>query len=85
MTAGESENTEPGKSLIYRDAHKSLARPWQETSYSNQDLKHYTKNYGEQTTGIYLEYSFFPSKVGLKTYQHPGITSQHTATFVRSA
>jgi len=27
----------------YRDAEKSLARPWKETSYSNQDLQYYTK------------------------------------------
>ena len=38
---------------IYRGADKSLARPWTETSYSNQDLQHYTKTYGVQTTGIY--------------------------------
>jgi len=34
-------------------ADKSLARPWKETSYSDQDLQHSTKNYGVQTTGTY--------------------------------
>ena len=34
-------------------AEKSLARPWKETSQSDQDLKYSTKNYGVQTTGIY--------------------------------
>jgi len=28
---------------MYRAADKSLARPWKETSYSDQDLQHYTK------------------------------------------
>jgi len=39
--------------IYYRGADKSLARPWKETSYSDQDLQHYTKTYGVQTTGIY--------------------------------
>jgi len=34
-------------------ADKFLSRPWKESSYSDQDLQHYTKNYGVQTTGIY--------------------------------
>ena len=38
---------------LYRSADKSLAQPWKETSYSDQDLQHYTKTYGLQTTGIY--------------------------------
>jgi len=29
----------------YRNADKSLARPWKETSCSDQDLQHYTKTY----------------------------------------
>ena len=33
-------------------ADKSLARPWNETSYSDQDLQHYTKTYGVKTAGI---------------------------------
>ena len=33
-----------------RDADKSLALPWKETSYSDQDSQHYTKTYGVQTT-----------------------------------
>ena len=37
----------------YSDANKSLALPWKETSYNDQDLQHYTKTYGVQTTGIY--------------------------------
>ena len=41
------------KKCLYRCADKSLAWPWKETSYSDQDLKHYTKTYGVQTTGIY--------------------------------
>jgi len=38
---------------LYRGADKSLARPWKETSYSDQDLQHCTKTYGVHTTGIY--------------------------------
>ena len=38
----------------YRSAGKSLARPWKETNYSDQDLQHYTKTYGVQTTAIYF-------------------------------
>jgi len=37
----------------YRGADKSLARPWKETSYSDQDLQHNTKTYGVQTAAIY--------------------------------
>ena len=33
----------------YRGADKSLARPWKETSYSDQDLQHYTKTYFSNT------------------------------------
>ena len=67
-----------------RGADKSLARPWKETSYSDQDLQHYTKTYGVQTTAIYScclyaiiswysavslgRSSLFPSSVGLRTY-----------------
>ena len=38
----------------YRGADKSSARPWKETNYSDQGLKHYTKTYGVQTTEIYI-------------------------------
>ena len=38
----------------YRGADKSLARPWKKTSYSDQDLQHYIKTCGVQTTGIYF-------------------------------
>jgi len=38
---------------LYRGADKSLARPWKETSYSDQDLQHYTKTYGVKITAIY--------------------------------
>ena len=41
------------RQAVYRGADKSLARPWKVTSYSKQDLQHYTKTYGVQTTGIY--------------------------------
>jgi len=44
---------ETRRSITYRVADKSLARPWKETSYSNQDLQHCTNTYGVQTTGIY--------------------------------
>jgi len=37
----------------YWGADQSLARPWKETSYSDQDLQHYTKTYDIQTTAIY--------------------------------
>jgi len=60
-------------------AGKSLARPWKDTSYSDQDLQHYTKTYGVQT-GIYSRCvvslgrcSLSPSRVGLRTYQRPCI------------
>ena len=39
--------------LCTRGVDKSLARPWRERSYSDQDLQHYTKTYSIQTTGIY--------------------------------
>jgi len=42
-----------GPIRLYRGADKSLALPWKETSYSEQDLQHYTNTYGVQTTGIY--------------------------------
>ena len=72
-------------STLYRSAGKSLARPWKETSYSDQDSQHYTKTYGVQTTPIYScclyaislgRCSLFPSRVGLRTYQHPGIAGR---------
>ena len=44
--------------LLYWGADKSLARPWKERSYSDQDLQHYTKTYGVQTTGIYSCYLY---------------------------
>ena len=37
----------------YRGADKSLARPWKETSYSDQDLQLCTKTYGVKSTRIY--------------------------------
>ena len=54
-------------------------------SYSDQDLQHYTKTYGVQTIGTYScclyavslgivslgRCSLVPSRVGLRTYQHP--------------
>jgi len=59
---------------------KSLARPWKLTSYSDQDLQHYTKTYGVQTPGIYSRCvvslgrcSLSTSRVGLRTYQRPCI------------
>ena len=45
-------NRKIGK-IVYRGADESLAQPWKETSYSDQDLEHYTKTYGVQTTVIY--------------------------------
>ena len=39
--------------VLYQGADKSLARPWKETSYSNQDLQHNINTYGVQTTAIY--------------------------------
>jgi len=29
--------------MLYKGADKSLAQPWKETSYSDQDLQHHTK------------------------------------------
>jgi len=40
--------------FYYRGADKSLAGPWKETSCIDQDLLHYTKTYGVQTTAIYF-------------------------------
>jgi len=34
--------------FYYRGADKSLAQPWMETSYSDQDIQHFTKTYGVQ-------------------------------------
>jgi len=50
---------------FYTDADMSLAQPWKETSYSDQDLQHYTKTYGVQTTGLYCccLYAISPSIV----------------------
>ena len=39
-------------SLLFSGADKSLARPWKETSYNDQDLQHNTETYGLQITGI---------------------------------
>jgi len=50
---GKVENSSVHLTFIYRVAEKSLAQPWKETSYSDQDLRHYTKTYGVKTTGIY--------------------------------
>jgi len=70
----------------YRGADKSLARPWKETSYSDQDLQHYIKIYGykqQEYIPVVCSHkswysvlslgrcSWFPSRVGLRTYQHP--------------
>jgi len=38
---------------MYRGDDNSLARPWKETSYSGEELQHYNKTYGVQTTAIY--------------------------------
>jgi len=43
----------PANTMFYRGADKSLARLWKETTCGDQDLQHYTKTYGAQTTGIY--------------------------------
>jgi len=59
---------------MYRAADKSLARPWKETKYSEQDLQHYTNIYGHKSwySAVSLgRCSLFPSRVGLRTYQHP--------------
>jgi len=68
--------------MLYRGADKSLARPWKEASYVDQDLQHHTKTYGVQTTGILYAVrlgmvllslgrcSLFPFRIGLRTYQH---------------
>jgi len=60
----------------YRGADKSLARPWKETSYSDQDLQYYTKSYGVQTTAIYC--CCLQAKVGLRQ-----MISETTLTFWR--
>jgi len=45
-------------------ADKSLARPWKETSYSDQDLQHNTKTYSVQTTEIY-SFCFYVISLGI--------------------
>ena len=71
----------------YRGADKSLARPWKKTSYSNHDLQHYTKTYGERHKSWYSvvnlgRCSLFPFRVGLRTYQYPGMyVHMHACTF----
>ena len=67
--------------FYYRGADNSLARPWKETSYSDQDL------WLTNNSNIFLLFvrhkswysvvslgrcSLSPSRVGLKTYQNPG-------------
>ena len=67
----------------YRGADKSLARPWKETSYSDQDLQHYTKlllfvHHKSWYSVVSLgRCSLFPSRVGLRTYQHSCTVSHH--------
>ena len=68
----------------YRGADKSIARTWRETSYSDQNSQHCTNTYGVQTTSVYCcclyslsvvslgRSSLSLSRVGLRTYQHPG-------------
>jgi len=41
-----------GPIRLYKGVDKSVALPWKETSYSDQDLQHYTNTNGVQTTGI---------------------------------
>ena len=70
----------------YRCADKSLARPCKETSHSDQDLQHYTKLRRTNNRNIFLLFvsrkswysvasfgrcSLFPSRAGLRTFQHP--------------
>ena len=50
-----------------RGAEKSLARPWKETSYSDQDLQHYTKTYGLQTAVVYVHWKVDLNSKFLKT------------------
>ena len=45
---------------LYRGTDKFLARPWKETSYSDQDLQQYTKAYCVQTIGIYKQQEYIP-------------------------
>jgi len=44
--------------IKYRVVDKSLTLPWKETIYSDQDLQHHTKTYGEQITAIYSFYLY---------------------------
>ena len=82
-TCFEHPSVHPQEDLymkFYMGADKSLARPWKETNYSDQDLQHYTKTYGVRTTGIYCcclyaislgRCSLFPSRVGLRLISTP--------------
>ena len=50
--------------ILYSGADKSLARPWKETSNSDQNLQHYTKTYGVETTAIYSR-CFYAISLGI--------------------
>ena len=54
----------------YRGADKSLARPRNETSCSDQDLQHYTKTYGTQTKEMYCCFLYAIS-LGIVLYWSP--------------
>ena len=73
----------------YRGADKSLARPWKETSYGDQDLTTLRQDlWRTNSRNILLLFvrhkswysvvslgrgSLFSSRIGLRTYQQPGI------------
>jgi len=44
----------------YRGADKSLAQPWKETSYSNEDLQHYTRTLWHTNIPWYLKEAYVP-------------------------
>ena len=50
--------------ILHRSADNSLARPWKETSYSDQALQHCTKTYVVQTAGTYCS-SLYAISLGL--------------------
>ena len=64
---------------MYRGADKSLAQPWKETSYSYQDLQHYTKMYGVQTGIQQLNNGLTSTGVLISPQPNPG-RRQATAT-----
>jgi len=62
-----------------RCADKSSARHWKETSYSDQDLQHYTKTYGVQPRFLGPEPALGASRRDLQNRLGRWLANQHGA------